>query len=210
MNKQWLSMSILVVIALLGAVAQGEVTPMAVGAYPQEVSTHYGLAEGLPSENVTCIALLSDGNVYAGTDKGLAVFSDGAWSVDDDIPTEAVSALVDIDGMLVVTMANGESYYRDNGYFELTPVTMDVGASSIAAASDKIYAIANGVLFEIASSGDDYEEIKIPNSGAVRDVALNWGGEVVVAAEKGLFVLNNNAWTPLYPKNDDYSWAQCS
>ena len=59
---------------------------VAVGTYPQEMRTAYTTADGLPSDDVLCIAVTDGGEVFAGTDKGLTKFDGKVWSTVADVP----------------------------------------------------------------------------------------------------------------------------
>lgn len=64
--------------------AQGGQAPARIGRFPQEVATHFGKTEGLPSDNVLSVRIGSDGHVYAITDQGTARFTGDAW---ESLPT---------------------------------------------------------------------------------------------------------------------------
>jgi hypothetical protein len=51
-----------------------------VGTFTQEVSTFYTTDDGLPDADVRAIAVAQNGDVYAATGKGLALFSEGRWT----------------------------------------------------------------------------------------------------------------------------------
>ncbi len=71
-----------VLLALGVAVsALAEQPPAKIGRFPQEVTTRFGEAEGLPSSNVLSVRIGSDGQVYAITDRGAARFTGETWEV---------------------------------------------------------------------------------------------------------------------------------
>ena len=51
-----------------------------VGVYGQETHSAYTTAHGLPSNDISSLAVTPGGDLYAGTAKGLAKFSDGHWT----------------------------------------------------------------------------------------------------------------------------------
>ena len=61
-----------------GAFSWAEGPSVTVGTFPQDVATVYTAKDGLPSENVSAVAVAQNGHVFAGTDRGLAEFDGNA------------------------------------------------------------------------------------------------------------------------------------
>lgn len=89
---------------------------VAVGIYPQEMRTAYTTADGLPSDDVHCIAVKESGEVFAGTEKGLAKYDGRVWVLVTDVPTLAVTALLSTPDAMYVAVGN-EILTEENGAF---------------------------------------------------------------------------------------------
>jgi len=59
--------------------AAGDVPPVEVGVFGQEVATLYTEAQGLPSNDVLLVGFGKDGSLYASTAKGLVKFAGDHW-----------------------------------------------------------------------------------------------------------------------------------
>ncbi len=66
---------------------------MRVGTFKQEAATFYTTEQGLPANEVLSLLVDEDGAVFAGTEKGLARFAEGAWTRVEGIPEEPVRCL---------------------------------------------------------------------------------------------------------------------
>ena len=99
-SMAFLFVGLLAMTAGAGAQAQGkaDVPSLAVGVFKQEVRTFYGEADGLPSADVTGIALDATGAVVATTAGGAVRFADGAWTACD---AAAETSLGTVDGEAV-------------------------------------------------------------------------------------------------------------
>jgi ligand-binding sensor domain-containing protein len=76
---------------------------------------------GLPSDNITALAVGSDGSLWIGTDRGLAQLAGGAVRVIDAVGEDAIAALaVTADGgVWVARAAGGVVYGRGDRWTEL-------------------------------------------------------------------------------------------
>ena len=90
------------------------------GLYVNEDSTwsHFTTSEGLPSDRVVGIEIL-DGQRYAATDLGLAVFDGGAFRTVAKIPTLAGSAVH--EGRIFLVKEDGQIFTFDRTMKELQP-----------------------------------------------------------------------------------------
>ena len=162
-----------------------------VGTFAAEVRHVYGVAQGLPSEDVRCVAVVS-GRAWAGTAKGLAVQNGGSWKVVDQRPVSACASA----GESLVAASEGA----------VLRVTGDGAPTVIGRSRGKIYAIAAGPGGKVLVGGDeglfDSAGTRILSS-PVYAVAVSSTGETAAGGAAGLFV----AGKPVYPRAGNRSWA---
>ena len=145
--RLWLSL-VSVVAVCAGAQNAPSVT---VGTFPQEVSTRFTSADGLPSNDVRSIAIAEDGTVYAGTASGLGIYQNGSWTEMPDASGQPVDALGSYSGggMAVV---NDTFYYESGGTFQ----EVSVPASTVydLASVDGAFVLAtnNGIYYKESGS----------------------------------------------------------
>jgi len=117
-----------------------------VGTFKQEISQSFSTADGLLSNNILSIAIAPDGEVYAGTDKGLCVYHNKKWRRVDDVPAKEIAALTISGDDVIAAVINqtAEIYSVSNGaskkLFDV-PCTvvhaLDAGDGIIRIAADK-------------------------------------------------------------------------
>ncbi|NOY61302.1 MAG: hypothetical protein GXO75_20510, partial [Calditrichaeota bacterium] len=66
---------------------------MQIGTFLQEERTFYSTKDGLQDNNILSLAVTAHGDVYAGTDAGLAVFRSGKWTAVKELTGQSVGAL---------------------------------------------------------------------------------------------------------------------
>lgn len=162
-----------------------------VGTFTAEVRHVYGVAQGLPSEDVRCVAVVS-GRAWAGTAKGLAVQSGESWKVVDQRPVSACVA----SGESLVAASEGV----------LLRVTGNAAPAMIGKARGKVHAIAAAAGGKVLAGGDeglfDSAGTRVLAS-PVYAVAVSSTGEIAAGGPAGLFV----AGKPVYPRAGNRSWA---
>lgn len=199
------------VFALAIVAGAQDVPSVTVGTFPQEVSTSFTSADGLPSNDVRAIAVAPDGAVYAGTASGLGVYSNGSWSDMPEVSGQPVSALGAYSGggMGVV---GGTFYYESNGTFQ----EASIPASEIydIAAVDGVFVVATdkGIYYK-ESSGYSFQPLTELNSLLGSDKAIyqmaSVGGQNAAGGASGLYY-GQSAESPqsLEPSDDTgRSWA---
>ncbi|MFB3826378.1 MAG: hypothetical protein ACE15B_06395 [Bryobacteraceae bacterium] len=157
--------------------------------FDQQVRRFYGAADGLPSEDVSAIAA-SGGEVYAATPRGLARFSGGKWSV-------VLARPVSLAGLY-----NGRVLAVSEGWLYIDGRRTVEAPAGARALSGRLFATDTGVF---ALDGGRLE--RLGDLTAVRGVAESAGGEIVAAAESGLYRYAGGAWRPLYPEQGNRRWA---
>ena len=194
-----------------------QVEGVPVASVDTEVRTVITTNNGLPSNDVMCVAALPTGDVFAGTTRGLAQLDGDKWqpisSVAEPVKLLAPSgALVYlISGNHLCAVRRGEKQVR---------VPLPKSAHSI----DDVTALAAGLkdglpvvllatrsgLFELA--GGNFTAVKVPAALAgfdkdIRHLAVAADGRVAVAAAGGLFVQQKNGtWERPNPVDGSKSW----
>ncbi|MGC8792877.1 MAG: hypothetical protein ACP5U2_05740, partial [Bryobacteraceae bacterium] len=183
-------------------------TPAA-GAYRQQVRTFFDEAAGLPSADVYALARAGDSAVYAGTAKGLAVYTDGRWGSIEGF-TARVEALAARDGEPVFAH-QGMLWRLKTGRAEkLAPLPAGVWVRSLALGRTLLVGTDRG-LWELA--GERMVPVEALNRllgerQDIRQVAIAPDGRAAVAAEAGLFLRDAvGTWRALHPKDGARSWA---
>ncbi len=220
-----LALSLFVSLTLF--LTQSTAQTIEVGTYNQEVAQTYTVADGLPANNVNCIAVTDDGAVYAGTDKGIAVFKDGEWSLLDNLRIrmegDASVNAIDIRGDKVAAAVRNKVFYFGVG--ETAPILtnwggLSEGANSIAIApfdhfsSDVVYLAKVDGLTQNTMKENRWSGLKLSTDN-VFSVACSKIGNLAFGSKNGLFlVAANSEWMPgqpatkLYPSdNQGRSWA---
>ena len=134
---------------------------------------------GLPSNRIFSMAMDRDGEIWVGTDKGVAVFydTDRVFGIDGD----AQLVLVEVDGYVEPIIAN-ES----------------VRAIAIDGANRKWFGTQSGVFVYSADGSEQiahYTEENSPLfSNVINDISINQqSGEVFIATDKGLISYKGGA-----------------
>lgn len=193
------------------AVWASEPVPMKVDPFYQEVSAAYGQADGLPSNNVTSIVIAANGDVYAGTLKGLACFNTGKWVVVEGMPRQPVYRLCVQGDQILAALEGGLYLLRHDQADKLanlptgTVRDLAVGGKTVYLATDRGLYFLDGRRWKL----DKALGALLEGSPVMHAVAFGPGKAVVAGAAAGLFRQGSNgAWRPLYPRSrDGRSWA---
>src|SRR5438445_9301531 len=70
-----------------------ETPSITVGTFRQEVRREFTVADGLPANTVTCVAVVGAQTVLAGTTNGLAWVANGRWQTVNGTAGEVVEAV---------------------------------------------------------------------------------------------------------------------
>lgn len=171
------------------------VPSLRVGRYPQEVARHYTTADGLPSNDVTAVAVLPNGTVYAGTDKGLSRFAGRRWEDAGGARDAHVRALLPQGDDLWI-LAGRDVLCLRNG------TTLRIAAADDA----RSFAVDRGTVYVgtdtrlLAGADRALAEVGPVNAMAtsIRHVAAR-DGAVAVASGSGLIVKEGEAWKRTAP-----------
>lgn len=189
------------------SVQSGDVPGIAglhVGVFPEEVGRAYTVQAGVPSNDIRAVAVTASGDVYAGTARGLARFSAGAWSTvaADGEAVDQVAA----SGDDVWFTSSGKLVHLHGASFSLPP-----GKINQITAGKELYLATDGGLYQLRGERLvlDADLARLSGSQpAVRQVAVAVDGRIAVAALGGLFLKPAGGdWHPVYPRNAIRSWA---
>ena len=161
------------------------------GKFPQFERTFHTIQQGLPSDNVTGVALAA-GTVWAGTEQGLAYLDGDRWEAVPDKgannpPAISIIAMhTDRNGTLWVSAGDG-LYGLQRGEWRKTSLEARVVALADdedgklwAASDDVLYCLVDGVWGTIAY---------FKKSEQVRDIVSLGGGHVYASTDSGLLAL---------------------
>ncbi len=95
MKLQTLLFAVLFAFPTVAWAANADVPHVTVGRFPQDVATCYTVENGLPSNDVRAIQLGEQGQVFARTEAGWAVFRDGSWSKCEAPTAEMLAGTID-------------------------------------------------------------------------------------------------------------------
>lgn len=170
-----------------------------VNSYMQEMHTAYTVDDGLPSNDVHAVAVTGNGNVYAGTDTGLAVYSDGTWVTVKGVPAIPVPALLAQGDYLFAATETDIFRVDKNGASGIAtaipakanamavdtvaPAAEDEHPALLVATEEGLFQCRGGTFTEIPISGEHFT-----STGSVRDVAVTANGETVAATAWGLLL----------------------
>lgn len=184
---------------------------IAVGAYPQEMRTFYGVSQGLPDENVTGVVVL--GNVvYAATETGLVELSDGRWRRIGD-PGAPVSHLQRYgDGAIAL---RGRDLLRITGseVTRIAAISNEVGSvASLCSCGEQVLIGTPRGLFTVNATGamqtEEGANHLLGSESDIRDIACANDGRVAVGAKTGLYLREvQGEWSVIQPANEPRSWA---
>lgn len=186
-----------------------EAASIAVGTFKQEVRREFTVADGLPANAATSVAVLDGKTVLAGTTNGLAQFANGRWKPIKGSAGGVVEAMAaSTDSVLLVLNGRLLSLRGDKlNLISSLPPGVKANAISIG---DTIYLATDAGLFEHTGSTLKPVEALSEALGENRAVfQLAIGPRLVVGATAGLFQKQaNGQWTRLFPAdNTGRSWA---
>ena len=196
-----------------GELAASPTRGITVGPFPAETRRSFDRRDGLPDDQVRCIAVAADGTVYAGTVAGLARFDGQAW-----LPTggfaDCVSLVAAHGDAVIVTTASGLYTVRDGHSTRLANLPEDIrccdGHHSLVA-GDRILLGTSGGLYLLEGTElrlDEGLDSLLGASKEVRQVAVAADGRRAVAAAAGLFVHTaERGWHRVEPRDERQGWS---
>ena len=166
---------------------------------PQKIRTLYTVANGLPSDNVTVLTYDLNGNLYAGTDNGVSVFSDMSFDGIDGVDGKIGALFCDKDGNVFIGADDLVYILNDKKIISKQKLDADVveitndGTGKIWLATVKTcYYLKNGEFVRL--QGFDFENTYCMTAFGDRNV--------YAACDKALLVLHGKRprWSTLMPE----------
>ncbi|WP_332092063.1 ligand-binding sensor domain-containing protein [Paenibacillus sp. GYB003] len=158
--------------------------------YPQGERTFYRTADGLPSDNVTHLAVAGNGDVWAATSAGLARYAGGRFEpVRDGGPPAAPASMLyaDRQGGLWASVAGAlyrfeSGQWREDALFAAADAMAEDDAGTLFAASE-------GMLFSLRSGTGGWRKERGYGDVRVRAMAAFGERSVYMATDRGLYAL---------------------
>ncbi|KAA3660157.1 MAG: hypothetical protein DWQ10_07320 [Calditrichaeota bacterium] len=182
-----------------------------VGTYPQEVRTFYKTSDGLPSDVVHAVAIHPTGTVYAGTDKGLAYFSNKKWHTVEELLNASVQS-IGMDGNEVIVLAATEAgnflaILKNNKVEKEINLHEEFAQSALIVSGNAIYLGNSSGLYQLDYKKDP-KQLALAGH-AIRQLYLSSENKILAATDLGLMKidLKKKKEKALYPYEGTRSWA---
>lgn len=165
---------------------------------PQKIRTLFTLSKGLPSDSITTLCYDSAGVLFAGTDKGLAYFSDGIFAVVEGIQEKITALFCSPDGTLyagtsssVYTVKEFTVIKKQDFSDAVVDIDADGNGDVWLATVSTCYKLSENAF--VRFQGFDFESTRCMTAFGNR--------EVFAACEKALLVLHGKRprWSTLMP-----------
>lgn len=181
-----------------------------VGTYAQQFATKFTGPDSIVGSSGLSVAILPDGQVWAGAERGAAHYEDGKWIALEATAGKPVSALAHRGSELI--LATEAALYAVDGekLSQLAPLPAGI-LNDLVAAGDAVYAGMDSGLYQLENG--QFRPIAgvnalLKSNASIRQVALGPGATVAVAADAGLFEKEaDNTWRELRPHQGPRSWA---
>ncbi len=179
-------------------------TAVQAGVFLQEIRHVFTTAQGLPSNDVGCVAVAGS-TVYVGTARGLASYSGNGWHLNQEFKEGVVRLCTASSDTLFFQY--GDSLYRLAAGQARRIGKAPGGARVLAARGQLLLVGTERGLYEIREGAAT--ALKLPvATPSIRQMAIGPEGEVAVAADEGLFIRNAaGVWRAEHPRDGIRSWA---
>lgn len=174
------------------------------GTYPQHVRRFYSIADGLPSNRVSRMAVDSHGTVWAGTDSGLARLEGERWTVvvgSGGLPAEPITMLFadrrggiwTTAGQRMYSTADGLRWHKEGIEEPVQALAEDGGG--------KLWALTQLALY--VRELDGWKRVTDHSKLVARDLAAFGDSQVFMASDFGLAALFGKRphWFDMYIEN---------
>jgi hypothetical protein len=176
-----------------------------------EISRKFGENQGLPSSRVLSVACSENGEIYAGTAKGLAQLSGSEWTNVEGLPESRVRLLATTGEDLLALAGNAIFKLAEEGVSHLADLPNEATMATSLASGDQVWLGTDQGLYALNDRQfSPVEELndQLGEQREIRQVAVGRDGAVAVAAEAGLYLRNaSGEWRALYPHEGQRSWA---
>ena len=192
---------------------------MQIGTFLQEERTFYSTKEGLPSNSILSLAVTAQGDVYAGTDTGLAVFRSGKWTPVKELSGQAIGALAANKNTVIAfsqpsSQKGGTVYVLDfdgvRKSFELPSWLNITPEPGLLFLDDRAFIGGSDDLYQFSITGRKIKPhaLKMPHA-KINQIAAGKDGILWVATSNSLlkFDPKEKMWQRVYPADHLQSWA---
>ncbi len=176
-----------------------------VGTFEQETAEFFKANDGLPSAEVTSVEITANGTFYAGTAAGLAVLQENQWK-----PLPEVRAVVDLAASVDILQV----LYKTDGELRLAQFRNDSMLSDVEVNENKFpeARLVNAGLLSTAKGLFSFEPQRFKPRRLLKEPvpvseAVQWNSAIWLAADDGLFRLNDKELKSVHPSDDSNRWA---
>ncbi|MBC8186355.1 hypothetical protein H8E88_35175 [candidate division KSB1 bacterium] len=199
---------------------QGKVNGVKVGTFQQEVRTFYSTKDGLPTEKINAVAVSENGDIYAGTENGLAVFSNNKWSSIKELENRSILFL-SAQGDKIAALSNNQqtAIHVLNSTGIQNELILPKKFKTLFVSGDLVFldkillGAADGVYSIEFKQNKKNQQVKPKRIGLenieIRQLTVDKNGTIWAAANSALFKKENsqNSWIPIFPQDGVRSWA---
>jgi len=189
--------------------------PVKVGTFSAEVRSIFTTRDGLPHDKIHSVAVTREGQAYAGTANGLALFDQNSsrWN-----PIEGIDGPVKLlarhEGVVLATVGRSLVSLADARVQVLAPLpeaahrpeslrSLAGGKTILLGTTSGLFQLAGGAFVPVDELGG-----LLKDEREIRQVAASDDGRVAVASPVGLFLRNaEGTWQELAPRAGNQSWA---
>ena len=191
-----------------------------VGTFQQEVRTFYSTKDGLPSEKINAIAVYENGSIYAGTENGLAIFSNNKWSSIKELDGKSILFLA-AKGDKIAALSNNQkaAIYVLNSKGIQNELVLPEKFKTLSGSGDLLFSdnfllgTEDGLYSIEFKRNKKSQQVKPKLIGLenkeVRQLTIDKNGTIWAATNSALFKKENSqkSWTPIFPQDGVRSWA---
>lgn len=165
------------------------------GSFEQRTRDYFNAVNGLPADNVLCVAFDKQGRLWAGTDKGAAYFNGTDFTAVGLGKAACVGFLL-LDDSGVFWAVSGAEIYLLKGTKLVLSFKFDSDVVDIKAYGGAVYALTDSSLYVFNGEWQRYRGIE----GSARALAVN-DENVYIACDKALHALSGKRkhWKGIYP-----------
>jgi sugar lactone lactonase YvrE len=191
-----------------------------IGTFNQEVSKFYSTKDGLPNDKINAVAIAEKGNVYAGTEKGLAVFANNGWRSIKKFAGKSI-VFLSSNGNNIAALSNNEQLIihilNSNDILNeliLPEEFRTMLSSGCLFLDDKILLGTTDGIFSMEFNQNKKSQRVKPKlvgleNHEIRQVTVGKTGTIWAATNLALYKKEKNKkhWIPIYPQDGVRSWA---
>jgi hypothetical protein len=220
MHFKNLFIKLLILVSLLTNAFCDENNGIKVGTFNQEVRIFYSTKDGLPDKIINTISVTENGDVYAGTENGLAVFSNNKWSSIKKFEGKSIRFLSS-NGDNIAALSNNEQLIINvlSANVIQNELILPVKFKTLLTAGDLILmdkillGTTNGLYSIEYNQNKKSQKVKPKLLGLqkheIKQLTVDKAGSIWAATNLALYKKEKNykQWVPVYPQYGTRSWA---